>query len=290
MRTLIIGSQGLVGSALTKEIKKFTPEKDIIEGIPVEAKTPNQRYMDVMKYETLFKVFSDFRPQIVYLPACIAHVDKCEDLGTNLVNIRGMITVLRLCEQFESKLVWFSSSYVFDGKSDIPYPTTADTCPINNYGLQKETVERTILKSDAKFVIVRTVGVFGEERKKKNFGKQIISAIFNGKKVFVPTDQFMNPILSIDLAKITVKLAERENGLFHVASDTCVSKYEFAYKIAKYFSLEGLIVGVTSDEMKQRAPRPKMGALDCSGLKAVGLKVPSFEGGILKFLELEYGK
>lgn len=291
MRTLIIGSQGLIGSALVKEIKKTTPEKDIIEGIQVEAKHPRQRYMDVTKHETLFKVFAEFRPQVVYCPATIAHVDKCEDLGTNIVNIRGMITVLRLCEQFDSKFVWFSSSYVFDGESSAPYSTTANTSPINNYGLQKETVERTILRSDAKFVIVRTVGVFGEERRKKNFGKQIISAISHGKQVFVPNDQFMNPILSVDLARITVKLAEKNNGLFHVAGDECVSKYEFARRLAKYyFDMDGLVVGVSSEEMKQKAKRPKMGALDCSGLKDVGFQVPSFEAGLVKFLELEYGK
>lgn len=247
--------------------------------------------MDVMRYETLFKVFSDYRPQIVYLPACIAHVDKCEDLGTNHINIRGMITVLRLCEQFESKLIWFSSSYVFDGESPEPYLTTAFTNPINNYGLQKETVERTILKSDAKFVIVRTVGVFGEERKRKNFAKQVISALNHGRKVFVPTDQFMNPIPSMDLARITIKLAERENGLFHVAGDECLSKYEFARRIAKYyFGMDGLIVGLTSEEMNQKAKRPKMGALDCSGLKDLGIEIPSFDAGLVKFFELEYSK
>lgn len=290
MRNLIIGSQGLVGTAVLKEIKKSRPNDTTLEGIPLEAKTPTQRYTDVMKYETLFKVFSEFRPQVVYLSACIADVNKCEDLGTNLVNVRGMITVLRLCEQFESKLIWFSSSYVFDGNSDAPYPTTAFTNPIQNYGVQKEIVERTILKSDAKFVIVRTVGVFGEERRKRNFGKQVLDAVFHGKQVFVPNDQFMNPILSVELAKITVKLAERENGLFHVASDTCVSKFEFAHKIAKYFNLESLVVGVTSEEMNQRAPRPKMGALDCSGLKDLGFQIPSYESGIAKFLELEYGR
>jgi dTDP-4-dehydrorhamnose reductase len=290
MRNLIIGSQGLVGTAVLKEIKKSKPNDTTLEGIPLEAKTPTQRYTDVMKYETLFKVFSEYRPQVVYLTACIADVNKCEDLGTNLVNVRGMITVLRLCEQFESKLIWFSSSYVFDGNADAPYPTTAFTNPIQNYGVQKEIVERTILKSDAKFVIVRTVGVFGEERRKKNFGKQVLDAVFHGKQVFVPNDQFMNPILSVELAKISVKLAERGNGLFHVASDTCVSKFEFAYKLAKYFNLESLVVGVTSEEMNQRAPRPKMGALDCSGLKDLGFQIPSYEGGISKFLELEYGR
>lgn len=282
MKNLIIGSQGLVGTAL----RKCLP--DALNGVQVEAKEKNQVYVDLVKYETLFKVFSEYRPQVVYLPASITHVDKCEDMSTNVVNVKGAITVLRLCEQFEAKLIYYSSSYVFDGSMNVPYPTTAYTAPINNYGVQKQTVERTILNSDAKFVIIRTVGVYGEERRKKNFGKQVIACIFAGRQVFAPNDQFMNPILSSDLAHISVKLAEKANGLFHVASDTSVSKYEFARKIARYFNLDHLVVPMTSEEMKQRAARPKMGSLDCSGLTGVGIEVPSFERGILRFLEQEY--
>lgn len=282
MKSLIIGSAGLVGSALARQIP------DAILGVQVEPTKKNQVYTDLVKYESLLKVFDQHRPTIVYLPAYITHVDKCEDLGTNIVNIRGVITVLRLCEQFNSKLIFFSSSYVFDGESKDPYLVTAETHPLQNYGKQKEIVEKNILKSDARFVIVRTVGVFGEERRKKNFAKQVISVIFAGKKVFTPTDQFMNPILSTDLAKATIRLAEKCNGLYHVAGDECISKFEFAKRVAKFFHREHLICGVTSEEMKQKAPRPKMGGLNCNTLLDVGLKIPSFQSGLLHFLEMRY--
>lgn len=282
MKTLIIGSQGLVGTAL----RKYIP--DALCGVQMETSKKNERYLDILKYETLFKMFSEYRPDIVYLPAAIAHVDKCEDVSTNVVNVRGITTVLRLCEQFESKLVWFSSSYVFDGYSKEPYTVDAQTNPLNNYGKQKEAIERLILKSDANFIIIRTVGVFGEERRKKNFAKQVISAVFSGTKVIVPNDQYMNPILSNDLARIAVKLADKGKGLFHVAGDTCISKYDFAVRIAKYFSLDKLVISATSEEMKQRAIRPKMGCLDCSSLIKLGIEIPSLEQGMLKFLQLEY--
>ena len=73
MRSLIIGSRGLVGSALKRQIP------GALEGIPVEARQPNERYTDITKYESLFKVFSKERPDVVYLPAAIAHVDRCEE-------------------------------------------------------------------------------------------------------------------------------------------------------------------------------------------------------------------
>jgi dTDP-4-dehydrorhamnose reductase len=283
MKSLIIGSRGLVGSALKKQIP------DAIEGIPVEAKNPNERYTDITKYETLFKVFSKERPDVVYLPASIAHVDKCEDsVGTDWTNIRGATNVLRLCESFEAKLIYFSSSYVFDGEKKSPYTIQDATNPVNHYGVQKKTVEELILKSDAKYVIIRTVGVYGTERLKKNFAKQVISAIFSGQKVFAPDDQFMNPILSNELARITIRLADKYQGLFHVAGDTCLSKFEFAKRIAKQFNMEGLIFPKTSEEMQQIAKRPKMGCLDCVGLRELNLYVPSFEDGLVKFLSQEY--
>lgn len=284
MKSLIIGSRGLVGSAIKKQIP------DAIEGIPVEPKKgTNQVYADVTKYETLFKVFSNHRPDVVYLPAAIAHVDKCEEsMGTDVVNVRGAITILRLCESFGAKLVYFSSSYVFNGEKKEPYTTQDETCPLNRYGIQKEIVEKTILKSDAKFVIIRTVGVYGTERLKKNFAKQVISALFSGQKVYAPIDQTMNPILSTDLAKISIRLAEKYNGLFHVAGDTCLSKYEFAKRIAKQFNMEGLVLPMTSESMKQLAKRPKNGCLDCVGLVSLDIEIPSFESGLVKFLGMEY--
>lgn len=283
MKSLIIGARGLVGSALKRQLP------NAIEGSPVEPKGKNQVYTDITKYETLFKVFTNHRPDVVYLPAAMAHVDKCEDSsGSDVVNVRGAITVLRLCESFEAKLVYFSSSYVFDGNKKTPYTEQDELCPVNHYGEQKKIVEDTILRSDAKFVIIRTVGVYGTERLKKNFAKQVISAIFSNRPVFAPTDQTMNPVLSDHLARISVRLADKHNGVFHVAGDTCLSKYEFALRIAKYFNMEGLVNPITTSEMKQKAVRPKNGCLDCSHIQKIGMDIPSFDAGLISFLSQEY--
>lgn len=285
MRTLIIGAQGLVGSALARQLP------DALQGIQFEAQQKNQRYVDITKYETLFKVFDKFRPQIVYLCAAIADVNKCEDITTGIVNVRGVTTVLRLCESFESKLIWFSSSYVFDGKSKSPYKEDDDANPIQNYGLQKLQMEKLIKESDANYLIIRTVGVFGKERRKKNFAKQVINSVFAGKEVNAPNDQWMNPILSDDLARVTIRLAEKKSGIFHVAGDECVTKYEYAKRIAGYFNLGDKVHPKTSEEMGQVAKRPKMGCLDCCELENLGTAIPSLSAGMQRFLgSSEFGE
>ena len=283
MKSLIIGAQGLIGSALTRCLP------NAIQGIPMEATEPKQRYMDIMKYETLFKVFSEIRPRVVYLAAAIANVDKCEDYGTATVNVRGSANVVRLCEQFDSKLVFYSSSYVFDGTKDIPYTENDPTCPIQSYGKQKNIVEGLINTSNLECLTIRTVGVFGTERKKKNFAKQVISSVFAGKTVYAPDNQWMNPILSDDLAHVSVKLAEGlTQGIFHVAGDTCITKFEFAQRIAGYFGYSYLVKPISTAEMKQKAARPKMGCLDCSYLLDYGIEIPSLNSGLQKFLSADY--
>jgi len=279
MNSLIIGSGGLVGSALTRCLP------DAVQGVQMEAKNKNQIYIDLIKYETALKAFSIHRPKVVYLAGAITSVDKCEDVGTGVVNVKGSIEVLRLCEQFEAKLVFFSSSYVFDGKKQSPYSLKDEPHPLQQYGKQKETVEKVILRSETPYLILRTVGVFGQERKRKNFTQQVIKSVFAGKDVYAPTDQYMNPIMSDDLARIAVSLVNKNaKGLFHVAGDTCLSKFEFARKVAQYFGYESKVKPLTTEEMKQRAPRPAMGCLDCSDLLDYKLDIPSFSNGLQKFL------
>lgn len=283
MKTLIIGARGLVGSSLAKKIP------DAVLGVNIEPKVRNQTYVDLAKYETLLKAFSVHRPDVVYLAGSIAHVDKCEDLGTGLVNVKGAVETLRLCESFDAKLVFFSSSYIFDGEKKEPYSTLDAPNPINSYGRQKLTVEKVILESKTPSLIIRTVGVYGPERLNRNFAKQITNSVINkNQKVVCPTDQKMNPIISLDLARIAIKLAERHTGVWHVAGDTCLTKYEFAKRIAGYFGRPDLIIGVPTEEMKQIAKRPKNGCLDCSELNRAGIQVPSFDSGLISFLGMEY--
>jgi dTDP-4-dehydrorhamnose reductase len=285
MNSLIIGARGLVGSALKKQIP------NAIEGIPVEPKRfTNQVYTDVTKYETLFKVFSKYRPDVVYLTAAIAHVDRCEEsAGTDTVNVQGAKTVLRLCESFGSKLVYFSSSYVFDGEKKEPYKEVDDPNPVNYYGKQKLMVEDSMNESYANTLIIRTVGVYGAERLNKNFAKQVLSTVFSDKDVYAPSDQYMNPILSNDLARCVVQLVNKNvSGIVHVAGDECISKYEFAKRIARYFGMENRVLAVKTKEMHQKAKRPSNGCLNCDYLKSIGITVPYFEGGLVKFVSMPW--
>lgn len=276
MSDIILGADGLVGHALGR--------------VNISAHRYTHDMLDITDYSAMLNAFDLQRPKVAYLCAANANVDACEDKKTDAVNVGATIMTLRLCEMFDTKLVWFSSSYVFNGLSRVPYEESHPTDPVQHYGYQKETVERHILHSGHRALIVRTVGVYGTERRSKNFVKSVAQSVSANKKVFAPIDQYMNPIYAVDLAELTVRLAQKYYGIWHVAGDETVSKYDFAVEVAKFFGKERMVEGVTSDALPQKANRPRMGALDCSELSQhLGVGCPSLTSRLHQFLENEYG-
>jgi dTDP-4-dehydrorhamnose reductase len=293
----VIGSNGLVGHSLMRYLDAIGTFRNCKDNL-IEGK--NYEYLDITEKENVNKFFEAHKPKRVFLAAANPWVDGCENPDTDIVNILGVRKVIDACSVHGSQLIFFSSSYVFDGDNEVPYRVTEKTFPINRYGRQKEQIEQLLIGSrDLNWLIIRTVGVFGHEGSPKNFVSQIHRAVKKGMKIYVPSDQTMNPVWSMDLAKLAIKLSDRyTREVFHVAGNKCLSKYEFAINVAYKLGCKKpheLIVGMKSSDMKSNNPsvpvaiRPKNGCLDCGQLQARAMSVPNFEKGLWRFLKEEYG-
>lgn len=288
----VIGANGLVGHALMRQmgdaIGTYRNCKDnLIEGRTYE-------YLDITEKDNVEEFFKKHKPAKVFLAAANPWVDGCEQIETDKVNIGGVTNFISCCGIYDAQLIFYSSSYVFDGESQVPYKTKDETFPVNRYGRQKEQIEKTIKNREGlQWLIIRTVGVFGHEGSPKNFVAQVGRAVKEGRKIHVPSDQTMNPVWAMDLAKLSVKLSNRYSGeIFHVAGDKCLTKYDFAINVAYKFGCKkphDLIVGMRSEDMKQLAIRPKNGCLDIGQLQARAMTPPSFEKSLWTFLRGEYG-
>lgn len=288
----VIGANGLVGYALmchlSDAVGTFRNCKDnLVDGRKYE-------WLDISDKQKVDEFFKTHKPKRVFLAAYNPWVDGCENPETDKTNIFGVSNVISNCGVYDSQLVFFSSPYVFDGESQVPYKTKDKTFPINRYGRQKEQMEREIAEREGlQYLIIRTVGVFGHEGTPKNFVSQVREGIKKGKKIHAPVDQTMNPVWSMDLARTTIHLSNRYSGdIFHVAGNKCLSKYEFAINVAYKVGAKkphDSVVGMKSEDMKQMAIRPKNGCLDCGQLQARAMKIPDFEKGLKRFMKEEYG-
>ena len=221
---------------------------------------PGLRQLDVTDAEALWSFVKTTRPATIFLPAANPNVDLCETdpASTRIINVESVGRVAELAAELNARVVFYSSDYVFDGKSG-PYAETDLPNPICEYGRQKleaEELLRSILPEN--HLILRVTVVYGWEQNGKNFLARMVRTLREGRTMRVPNDQIGTPTLVDDIADASWTLAGLgANGTMHLAGPDLVDRFSFARQAAQVFGLDPeLLRPVTTPELKQIAPRP----------------------------------
>lgn len=278
-KILIIGASGLVGSSLVRYAQEygFDPIGTYFNSLNF-ARSRRHIFMDMRFPDNRI---SDMQPYAVFIPAGNHNVDWCEQNEDEAfrINVLGIENVLEAAKG--SKIVFYSSSYVFPG-NQMAWGEDEATSPRSVYGKHKVLVESEIKRG----LIIRTIGVFGMDR--KNFVSQMVRKAKMGEEAVVPDDQWVNPISDFELAKASFELLlQGATGIVHVAGGIYYTKYQWAK-----FALEtlgyrtDLLRGVPTSELNQIAPRPLGGGLRTYRMsKEFGMDAPYPQ----KSLELLHG-
>jgi len=272
---LVIGASGLIGSHL---IGKFQP----CTGSYFSNPQPDLIPLDITSYEETEKILHRLKPKNIFIPAAIPEVDHCEthEKETEKTNIHGLKNVLAAAKEFNPKIIYLSSEYVFDGKNG-PYSEDDTPHPINIYGKQKLLAE-TLVQKRSNHIIVRTVWVYGKEDRRKNFMYAVIDRTKKKEKILVPLDEISNPTSAIDLANALQKLVQKNYvGIINVVGSERMSKFDFAKKIVELFDLPPHhLVPVESDSIPRAAKRPKNAGLKTDLLNSLGISMRSLEDNL----------
>lgn len=289
-KVLVTGANGQLGRALVAE---FSMTHEVV-GI-------TRKDADITDKIEIGRVISSHRPQYVLHTAAFTNVDRCEIEAEKaaLVNSTGTENVALACKSVNAKLVYFSTDYVFDGAKSSSYIETDRTNPVNVYGRSKLEGESKCLTSWADTVIIRIGWIYSENG--SNFLKKILAAAKRkvgtaraaGEKpsLKVVTDQIGTPTWTKDIAVQTRILIERNiNGVYHVASNPEVSRFEFARAILTTMLPEVSVEPCYSSEYNTEAKRPLRSSLSCEKLKSENLNVMRpWEESLDDFLKL-HGK
>jgi dTDP-4-dehydrorhamnose reductase len=286
MKLLIIGASGVLGSRLYNDAIK---KKWNAMGTYCSHECSGLSYLDVSDKNSLEKTFNSFKPESVVMAGGITNVDLCT-LKPKLaeeVNIKGTLNLVKKIKEYNSKLVYVSTDYIFDGKNG-PYKEDDKPNPINTYGRTKLEAENIVRVNLKDYLIVRTCQLYGvaelnsspflRERQGEgyvsgvaerssapsaNFAVKIIHNMRTGKKIYVADDLYSTPTYSGSLSDIIIKLIEKRTcGVYHGAGIEFLNRYDYVSKIADVFGLDkGLIQKVKLKDLKLKAERPKKGGL-----------------------------
>ena len=143
MKILITGGSGLLGSNL---IKILSTNHEIL--------APAHKYLDITDYNSLFLTIYDFKPDLIIHCAAIAKFSVAENKPVDTINtnIIGTSNIARLCISNNIKMVYISTSHVFDGTKGN-YKPTDKVNPLTKYSKSKVAGEMATLIHDNSLVI-----------------------------------------------------------------------------------------------------------------------------------------
>tara|TARA_B100001123_G_scaffold58163_1_gene62552 strand:+ start:99 stop:980 length:882 start_codon:yes stop_codon:yes gene_type:complete len=289
MKSLIIGGSGMIGSHLTDACKSdgYETVSTYFEKIP---SSEYQFFLDMTDREKTVQLISEQNPDIVFLASALTNVDLCEknfEMAKS-TNVTGTQNVIDGCKKTSSKLVYFSTSAVFDGKK-TKYSELDETCPINNYGITKALSEQLIKNSKLPFLIIRTDQPYGWTKKwqRTNSVLRIIDNLKNNNLFNEVTDWYNNPTYIPDMIfSIMELIKQNSSGIYHVVGSDFLSRYDCAILVAEVFNLnKNLLKKINSDELNLPAKRANVN-LDTEKLSnKIGIQIPDFKQGLSKMYD-----
>jgi dTDP-4-dehydrorhamnose reductase len=256
MRALVIGASGQVGAAL---VACLTARGHAVVGTHARVPGPHTRPLDLTDHAATERLLAEVAPDWVFCPAALSAVDYCEDHPEEAfrTNRDAPAAAARAADRLGARFVFFSSEYVFDGTGG-PYGEDDAPNPLSVYGRSKLEGEQAVREASARALVIRTTVVYGSEPQGKNFVYQLLRRARAGERMTVPADQRSSPTYNADLAAAVVELAERGvSGILHVAGPEVLDRHAFARLACEVFGVDaGVLVPVTTEALKQRAPRP----------------------------------
>ena len=254
MKVLVTGVAGQLGHDVMNELAKRGYEgigSDIAEsyngiqdGTPVVSMPYVQ--MDITDKASVEKVLTEVNADAVIHCAAWTAVDLAEDEDkkdkVHAVNAEGTKNIAEVCKKLDSKMVYTSTDYVFNGQGEEPWqPDCKDYQPLNVYGQSKLDGELAVSETLDKYFIVRIAWVFGKNG--NNFIKTMLKVGKNHDKLRVVNDQIGTPTYTFDLARLLVDMIETDKyGYYHATNEGgYISWYDFTKEIFRQAVEQGHI-------------------------------------------------
>lgn len=273
MRVTLFGASGLLGQELTKQLSAE------------QLTSPSSKDADLRDRARIREVICSARPDWILLSAAYTDVDGCEsnrDLAF-AVNCEGAINVAEAARDAESRLMFVSTDYVFDGSKRSPYEISDPRNPAGVYGQSKARAEEKLIEILPDVCIVRTSWLFGHGG--KCFPATILKLAATRPEISVVNDQRGSPTFTPDLASALVELCRKSaHGILHVTNAGDCTWYDFAVEILRISGMPTTVKPVTTADFPRPARRPAYSVLSADSLSAYNIRMPDWRDGLRRYL------
>ncbi len=285
----VIGASSMVGSRFCELFKK--PQN------LTKADLTGQNSIDITNSSSVDKFFAKNNFDVAILFSAYTDVDGAEAQRNDKngscwqINVSGLTNVVQACQKNKKKLIFISTSFVFDGEKG-PYGETesrgGNLEKISWYGITKITGEEIVERLGLDFLTLRIAYPYRSSfPKKDDFARQILKKFEESSLYPMFTDQIISPTFADDLAPaVETLLGSNSSGIFHLGSPSQTTPYDFAFELLKTYGKNPsqLKKGSLADLLNGhgRTPRPVNSAMICDKIKSLGFEPTDWKEGIQK--------
>ena len=285
MKILLTGKTGQIGEELNN-----------IVGDLGNLITVDKEQLDLSKPNSIEPVILDIKPDIIINPAAYTAVDKAEkepDLAMT-VNAIAPGLLAKAARKVGAGLIHYSTDYVFDGCSEIPYKEEDPPNPLNVYGKTKLAGEKALAEAGIPFLIIRTGWVYSLHG--KNFLRTIKKLAEEKDIIQVIDDQIGAPTWARSVALKTHQILKQclnkkwletkdpsLSGIFHLTCQGKTSWHGFARKVLNISNASQNIklIAIPTSDYPTPATRPSNSLLNNEKIQKVfGLDMPHWEDAL----------
>tara|TARA_B100001540_G_C15787357_1_gene633847 strand:+ start:1008 stop:1856 length:849 start_codon:yes stop_codon:yes gene_type:complete len=268
-KNLVIGSNGLLGSEIVKQLKK---KKICYFTI---ARKKSDFNLDLEKYNKLEEFFKKNNFLNVINCAAKISIDYCEKNYRKaiIINYNFPKYLTKLSMKYNFKLVHISSDHVYKGKKFKLNSEKSKLFPINKYALSKILAEK-VVKINKKNLIIRT-NFTGRKNDGNSFIDWLDKNIKKKNTIKLFNDMYTSTIDVKTCAKIIVDLIiSKSSGIYNLGSKDVISKKEFAIKYAGKIRKKIKFISESCDDLN--VPRGKNLGLNVKKIeKKLNIKMPT---------------
>ena len=294
MRILLLGGNGQVGHecrrslATLGEVVITTRSGNLPDGTDCES-------LDLARLDTIAPLVERVAPDVVVNATAYTAVDRAEDdVDTAfLINRDAPARLAEVCAARGSRLVHFSTDYVFDGAGTRPWREDDAPAPLGVYGQSKLAGEQAIQASAAHHLILRTAWVYGLHG--ANFLLTMLRLAEEREELSVVADLVGSPTPAWLIADVTATILRQgmaASGVCHLVSAGQTSWHGFAEAIFYEAHDLGLlarkprVTPIPTSGFPTRATRPAYSVLDTGRLeREFGIELPAWRQALRTTLQ-----
>ena len=289
-RILVTGASGLLGLNFALTYSRQHQVTGVVNAHALAGAPFQILNADLARPGSIGEILDQAKPDVVLHCAALANVDQCErqpELAWRL-NADLPEEVAQAAAGRGIALAHVSTDAVFDGQTG-GYTEESQPNPLGVYARTKLAAEHEVLQAYPDALVAR-VNFYGWSLSgQRSLAEFFFNHLSAGTPVRGFTDVFFCPLEVTLLAETLMRLVEAHcNGIYHVVSGECLSKYEFGCAVARRFELdEELIQPVSVDEGGLLAARsPDLRLRTDKLASALGSPAPDQKASLQRFFEL----